>query len=94
MTVGTTAVTATVPTTRQWKYVKVCVKTANAVVSIAVNQTPTDAAADPPGATQWGIGYDVQGQGSELIPLAGPVTTLRLMSDTGATALSLTLIST
>lgn len=71
LVVGTSVVTATLPTTRAWKYLKVVNRTASTTVTVSVDEDPTDNAADPPSATQWGIGYDVIGGSQELIPLLG-----------------------
>lgn len=93
LVVGVAVVVVPVPTTREWAYVKVVNRTANTTVTVAIDEDPTNNAADPPSVSQWGIGYDINGGSQELIPLRGPVTAIRIWSTTAATDVVLNLIS-
>lgn len=85
-------ITATVNTTLTitppagtWRYLKVSNMTADTWVSVGINESPVAApSADPGVAADWEVGYDVIGGQSELIPLSGTVTTIRLLSSASA----------
>jgi hypothetical protein len=73
------------PPAGAWGYLKVSVLTADVWVSVGINETPVAApSADPGVAGDWEVGYDVTGGGSEVIPLDGQVTTIRLLSSASA----------
>jgi len=73
------------PPTGTWRYLKVSNMTADTWVSVGVNESPVAApSADPGVAADWEVGYDVIGGQSELIPLSGTITTIRLLSSASA----------
>lgn len=73
------------PPAGDWGYLKVSVITASVWVSVGINELPVAApSADPGVAEDWEVGYDVIGGASELIPLLGPITTIRLLSSASA----------
>jgi len=94
ITVGVTVYTVT-PAAGTWQYLKIINTHATAVLYVAIDQDPalgTDAAT-PAAAGDWDIGYPVGPLGSELVPLSGAITTIRLLSDTATTPVVLGLVA-
>lgn len=93
LTVGTSVYQVS-PPSGDWQYLKVINAHATAVLYVAVNEDPVPAPAATPGvAADWEAGYPVGPLGSELVPLTGALTTIRLLSDTAGTAAVLALIA-
>lgn len=94
ITVGQSIYTVT-PAAGTWLYLKVLNNHATAVLYVAVNEDPvlgTDAAT-PAAAVDWKAGYPIGPGASELLPLGGTVTTIRLLSDTATTPVVLGLVA-
>lgn len=94
ITVGTSVYTVT-PATGTWRYLRILNNHATAVLYVAINEDPvlgTDAAT-PAAAEDWDPGYPVPPGGSELVPLTGTITTIRLLSDTADTPVVLGLVA-
>lgn len=94
ITVGVTVYTVT-PAAGTWSYIKIINNHATAILYVAINEDPvlgTDAAT-PAAAADWKAGYPVLPGGSEVIPLTGTITTIRLLSDTAATPVVLGLVA-
>lgn len=82
-TVNTTLVIS--PPAGTWRYLKVSNLTADTWVSVGINEAPLAAPSANPGvAADWEAGYDVPGGGSELVPLIGTLTTIRMLSSASA----------
>lgn len=81
-----TALTIT-PPAGTWRYLKVSNLTADTWLSVGINESPVAApSADPGVAADWEAGYDVIAGQSELIPLTGTITTIRLLSSASVSA--------
>jgi hypothetical protein len=88
VTAGTSAISLPPPQNiRTARYVKIINTHATAVVLVDLNQNPTQAAADPPSASQYGLGQPIGPGERALLPIVGPVTTLRVLSDTATTVI-------
>lgn len=84
------------PPAGTWLYLHVINTHATAVVSVGVNEVPVAAPATSPTpalVSDWKIGFDVAPGGDVTVSIAGPLTSINVLSDTATTPVVLNVIA-